>query len=187
MSTAPGTPVIRRRCARVLLVDERDRLLLFHSSGYVAPGIDYYVTVGGGVEAGETLAEAAAREVFEETGFRARPGDLGPVVARSEGLWSTSRGEFFHNDAHYFHLRVPHFEVERDRLEPNEREELTSADWLTTEAVERIDHKVFGAPVSGLLKRLIAGSVPPVPVKLAWGAWCWDPSSGWTNGPAAYC
>lgn len=40
---------------------------------HVEPTGSYWTLPGGGVEAGETLAEAAEREVFEETGLRVRP------------------------------------------------------------------------------------------------------------------
>ena len=41
---------------------------------------------GGGVEAGETLAEAAAREAEEETGFKVK---IGRPLAVTERLWRT--------------------------------------------------------------------------------------------------
>ena len=41
---------------------------------------------GGVVEAGETLAEAAAREAEEEAGFRVK---IGPLLAVAERLWRT--------------------------------------------------------------------------------------------------
>jgi len=69
-----------RQTARVLLLDPENQILLLKGrlpSDPTAPGA--WFTVGGGVEAGETLEEAARREIFEETGF---------VVARvSEVLW----------------------------------------------------------------------------------------------------
>jgi 8-oxo-dGTP pyrophosphatase MutT (NUDIX family) len=62
-----------RRSARVLLLDASDRLLLVHSGhAWFAPG--------GGVEAGEKLAEAAARELHEETRLTVPPADLYPVA-----------------------------------------------------------------------------------------------------------
>ena len=39
---------------------------------HAEPTRSYWTLPGGGVEAGETLAEAAMREVFEETGLRVR-------------------------------------------------------------------------------------------------------------------
>jgi len=69
-----------RQTARVLLLDPRNQILLLKGrlpSDPTAPGA--WFTVGGGVEAGETLQEAALREILEETGF---------VVAHvSEVLW----------------------------------------------------------------------------------------------------
>ncbi|GAB3995643.1 hypothetical protein GCM10029992_13460 [Glycomyces albus] len=99
--------LIRRRCARVLVVDEDDRVLLFFSSGFVAPGVEYYVTVGGGVDPGETLAEAAARELLEETGLRVDPDRLGPVVAYASGEWSDNPAELVLQEDLYFCYRTP--------------------------------------------------------------------------------
>lgn len=180
MSTAPELPTVRRRCARVLLVDEEDRLLLFYSNGFVAPGVEYYVIVGGGAEEGESLAEAAVREVLEETGLVLDPADLGPVVARTSGVWSDTPDSLAYNDETYFYCRVPHFEPVRDGLEEVERREFNEARWLTAEQLEAADGIVFPAPVAGLLEALNAGSIPTAPVDLPWGAWCWDADRGWT-------
>jgi 8-oxo-dGTP pyrophosphatase MutT (NUDIX family) len=61
-----------RRSARVLLLDASDRLLLVQSG-------DAWLVPGGGVEEGEGLAEAAARDLREETGSPSHP----PTCTRS--------------------------------------------------------------------------------------------------------
>jgi 8-oxo-dGTP pyrophosphatase MutT (NUDIX family) len=73
-----------RRAARVILVDEDDRVLLVrgHDAGEVTRS--WWFTVGGGLDAGEDGRAGAAREVFEETGLVVGPADLvGPVLTRS--------------------------------------------------------------------------------------------------------
>lgn len=74
----------RRRAMRVLLVDDDDRLLLFRDSD---PGLTpvpvFWITPGGGVDAGESDLEAAVREVEEETGLRITQQALvGPLAER---------------------------------------------------------------------------------------------------------
>jgi 8-oxo-dGTP pyrophosphatase MutT (NUDIX family) len=170
----------RRRCARVLLADEDDRVLLFYSRDYMGPGVEYYVTPGGGLEPGETLAEGAVREVFEETGLTIDPGALGPVVAESAGDWSDSPALVIHSTDAFFFVRVPHFEPIRDRLEDIERAEFTEARWLSLAELAEADALVFPAPIAALLKGLFAGAVPVAPVRLPWGAWTWDADRGWT-------
>ncbi|MEU5154583.1 NUDIX domain-containing protein [Glycomyces sp. NPDC021274] len=178
--TTPEAEAIRRRCARVLLVDEDDRVLLFYSRDYMGPGVEYYVTPGGGLEPGETLAEGAAREVFEETGLRIDPGVLGPVVAETEGDWSDSPELVIHSRDSYFFLRVPHFAPVRDGLEDVERAEFTAARWLAPAELAAADPLVFPARLADLLKGLLAGATPVAPVQIPWGAWTWDPDRGWT-------
>ncbi|KUI31274.1 exopolyphosphatase [Mycobacterium sp. IS-1742] len=77
-------PLSRRVSARVVLLDESGAVLLFCGSDpSLADAPRWWFTVGGAVEAGETLAHAAAREVAEETGLRVDPERLvGPVWRR---------------------------------------------------------------------------------------------------------
>jgi 8-oxo-dGTP pyrophosphatase MutT (NUDIX family) len=81
--------VSRRTSARVVLLDEDGCVLLFCGSDPALPdGSDdpaplWWFTVGGAVQQGETLAEAAVRELEEETGLRVDPDDMiGPVWRR---------------------------------------------------------------------------------------------------------
>ncbi|MGH7024358.1 MAG: NUDIX domain-containing protein [Caulobacteraceae bacterium] len=63
-------PARVRPTARVLLLDAADRILLMKGrlpSSPDAPGA--WFTIGGGIEPGESLYQAAAREAAEETGF----------------------------------------------------------------------------------------------------------------------
>ncbi|MCC3764787.1 NUDIX domain-containing protein [Glycomyces sp. TRM65418] len=177
---SPEPEYVRRRCARVLLADEDDRVLLFYSRDYMGPGVEYYVTPGGGLDTGETLAEGAVREVFEETGLRVDPAALGPVVAEAAGEWSDGPGPVIRSEDGYFFLRVPHFDPVRDRLEPVEQDEFTEARWLTLGEIAGADALVFPARIADLLKGLLAGTTPLAPVRLPWGAWRWDPDRDWT-------
>ena len=87
--TDRSTIPLMRRAARVLPFDAEDRVLLLYSRDPARPTEPYWCTIGGAVEPGETPAEAAAREMVEETGLVVAPGDLtgpfhrAPVSSRS--------------------------------------------------------------------------------------------------------
>ena len=73
-----------RRAARVILLDQDDRVLLVRGHDADQPSRSWWFTVGGGIDAGEDSRAAAVREVREETGLLLRPEDLvGPVFTRS--------------------------------------------------------------------------------------------------------
>ena len=86
VSSDDGGFVSVRTSARVVLLDEEGRVLLFCGSDPARADGDapkWWFTVGGQARPGETLQRAAAREVYEETGLHARADDMiGPVWRR---------------------------------------------------------------------------------------------------------
>jgi len=92
---------IPRRAARVILIDADDRVLLLRMFDPARPDFRYWVTIGGGLEPGETPAQAAARELREETGLVSAPVDLGEPLWRQttefpfDGRWYRQVQDFF--------------------------------------------------------------------------------------------
>jgi len=86
-----------RPSARVVLLDDADRLFMLRihdPSATRGPNpitADFWLLIGGGVQAGETYEQAAYRELVEETGIR----DvwIGRCVWTQEKLVSNPRGE----------------------------------------------------------------------------------------------
>lgn len=64
-----------RMSAYGVIVDSDDRMLLAHLTGSM-PDAGRWSLPGGGVDPGETMEEAAIREVREETGYRVELGSM---------------------------------------------------------------------------------------------------------------
>jgi len=67
-----------RDTARLIVLDPEDRLLLMRLGPPAGGGTELWVTLGGRIEAGETVLQAAQRELAEETGIT--DAEVGPVV-----------------------------------------------------------------------------------------------------------
>jgi len=89
----PGRQAIRRSTARVLPVDPEGRVLLLHGWDPYHPERPFWFTIGGAAEDGESLRDAAARELYEETRISVDPAQLGEPVAEQaiEFSWGGHR------------------------------------------------------------------------------------------------
>lgn len=159
-----------RPTARVILAAPDDRVLLFR---FVPPDPwpkdepSWHVP-GGGIEPGETPAQAGAREAFEETGHVLDPAALGDPVAVNEGPWS-NQDRHFYTVHTYFFARVPSPTVAPAALEDYEQEEwLLGNRWWSAAELAATTERVFPPGLAGILPALLAGARPAAPIRLAW-------------------
>ena len=128
---------MHRVTARVLPVNATGEVLLLHGWDPALPEAPFWFSVGGAGEPGESLAEAAARELFEETGIRVASADLGEPIYLEVGA-EFDWGEFhLVQDQHYFAVAVAgDVVVDFGGLEPLEVGTIDAAAWWTADALE---------------------------------------------------
>lgn len=159
-----GREMRTRRAVRVLLLDPRDRLLLFRveDDTFTTPGHEqpasFWLTVGGGAEAGESMADTARREVFEETGHCDLV--LGPQLWEQETI-VRFREEDVRGADRYVVGWVGDDAVSFDQLDGLERAVFREHRWWTLADVED-DHSeaMVPAEIGRLLAEAIAVARP---------------------------
>ena len=153
--SGPGEAA-RRRAGRVIVIDSRGRVLLLHGFDPARRGEPYWITVGGGARQGETLAEAAARELREETGIAAAPAELGEPVWRDVAEFSFD-GTSYRQEQDYFALLTADPEVSLDGLADEEATVVDGFRWWTAAELEATAERYYPAELPRLLASLLAG------------------------------
>ena len=140
---------LSREAARVLLLDEDDRVLLIQGSDPAAPELgSWWITPGGGLEHGETPEAAAAREVWEETGIEL-PAVAGPLWERTETF--PFDGVLVTQHELYFTARVAHFEPAGAALTDLEQRATIGMRWWTVDELRATASRVYPENLLDLL------------------------------------
>jgi ADP-ribose pyrophosphatase YjhB (NUDIX family) len=145
-----------RITARVLLLDPRGRILLMKGrlpSDPAAPGA--WFTVGGGVEPGESVREAAAREVVEETGFEGVK--IGEVAWLGEQVLHDRKGRPVLFKESYLLARCAGGEPSRAGWQALEQEFVDDMRWWTLDDLAACAEPVFPPGLARRLTELLAG------------------------------
>jgi 8-oxo-dGTP pyrophosphatase MutT (NUDIX family) len=127
---APAERPRKHRCAARVVIVCAETVLLLADTDPGIPNSRWWMTPGGGIDPGENAAEAAVREVLEETGLQIGAEQLlGPVAVREviHGFSDqilTQREDFF-----VLHLEN-RFDPTQDGLTEDEQITLDGWSWL---------------------------------------------------------
>lgn len=146
-----------RRAARVLLLDDVDRLLLVRGHDVDQPERSWWFTVGGGMAPEEEPRDAAVREVREETGLLLDPGSLvGPVLTRSAIFDFASRT--CRQDEEIFLTRVRSgVRLGSDGWTELEADVLDELRWWVLDELAQVQIEVYPEGLADLVRPLLGG------------------------------
>ena len=158
---AAGEP-IARPAARVLLLDERDRLLLFRIESPQLKTRSIWITPGGGLNPDESPEAGARRELREETGIEA---PLGPCVWIRSHTFRFGTGWIEQRERFYV-VRVANITVSTDGLEPEERIAMVEHRIWSVDDLAASNEWFAPRRLADLLPPLLSGDLPAEPIEI---------------------
>ena len=120
-------PALRlRRSSRIIVIDQQARALMFRYDVPDRP--PFWITAGGECEPDEDFAAAARRELLEETGIVANPGEQ---IVRITPEYVTVEGEPVQGDERFYIVRVDDPSIDTALHTEQEKRLMTQHRWFT--------------------------------------------------------
>lgn len=143
-------PVRTRSAVRVIVTDGSSVLLLSDTDPGVA-GSRWWVTPGGGIDAGEQPLQAAVRELAEETGRTVATDELvGPVMRRLV-IHGYSDQVLAQTELFYLLKVAEPFELDVSGFTAEEKLTIKAWDWLPIERLQLITDPVWPGDLAALI------------------------------------
>ncbi len=157
---------LRRPAARVVLLDGAARIFMMRASDPVDPHKPpWWEIPGGGADRNEDLAQAARRELYEETGFK--DVTLGPCVWTQYVEFEFAGMRFESDESIFIGWTDAPAQWQPKRLEALEAAAFESAKWWEIEELLQSDEPVLPARLREFLPDVAAGLLPETPLDIS--------------------
>lgn len=147
----------QRPASRLLVLNRQRQVLLFRFEHAVGPlaGLAFWATPGGGVDDGESYADAARRELYEEVGLVASPGEQ---VAQKTAVYPLPSGETVESDERYFIVDAGDHAVSNANWTELEHQVIAAHRWWRQAELAATAEQVWPEDLADLL--IAAGAWP---------------------------
>jgi 8-oxo-dGTP pyrophosphatase MutT (NUDIX family) len=155
--------MLRRQAARVVLLDARGHALMQQAVDPADPSVDpWWELPGGGMHHGERSEDAAARELYEETGIR--DFEMGPCVWVRHTQFRFGGWHFDqHERIHVAWCDVAH-ESRPVALEALEAAAFLGVHWWSVDDLLTSPVQCWPSRIRDYLPDLVAGRLPSEPI-----------------------
>lgn len=155
----PDLPTIKRNVVRLVVLDTDERILLLHVQDLGNPQFGtVWELPGGGIEAGETYAQAAVRELYEETGLEIDPLRLSAPSWHREAAY-VYRGTRWlqHELVAAVRVRAAEPSIRDTHRLKVEKDDVLNARWWTLQEIAQIGERFYPRSLPELLPRFLQG------------------------------
>ncbi|MEZ5850183.1 MAG: NUDIX domain-containing protein [Hyphomicrobiaceae bacterium] len=170
MTGTSANVIIRRPTSRILVVAPDDRVLFFFARlGHsVEPerrpdALGFWALPGGGLERGETHADAAIRELREETGMS--PTAPLPCIAHRDVVYPWN-GRRYRAIERYYLYRSPSHALDDSGWQDGDKRWMSRMGWWHLDDLDATGDIIRPPGLMPLARTILAGAVPQSPVAL---------------------
>lgn len=159
---ANDIPVVRE-AVRAVVLDRDDRVLLFKAFPDNTRSRHFWITPGGGIEAGESVTAALQRELAEECGLVAA--EVGPLIWVREAAFPMPHpGHPTRERERFYLVRVEQHVVDVSGWNDFDRDLMGEHRWWTVSEVQSSDDEFVPRRLGYFLADVVNGQIPTDPI-----------------------